>query len=517
MVTKEELEGFRRDRYLARSWALLTAEKGWWKPVLVCTLASLVPVVGWIGVLGYVYEWGRLTAWEANTAPRRKGVKVGRCLRSGGRVFVVLVVWGLVVWAIGEVLSWLPLLGGLLSFVWYVFSFFLDVVAVVAALRATIYQKVMAGFYISRCVEMGLHDVGGLLRSEGIRILGALVGCVVAGIVVGGAMLDSSEQIMQVVEYYGGYAMYYADSVETLAGIALVAMASVVVQIWPALVALWPVLSLVGVLFCMISTTSVALWMRQFDVPAWGREEDPLPPTKGDPRDGEPFGGAGAGEPFGASARRAQRRAGASGEPRQPDPVPAEVVREWSVDDEDEAGETGAAGGETGAGSAGETDAAAGTGAGGETGAAAGAQRAPRGTVDAQMEAEAVAAAAAAVAAEEAARAAQAADAAAAAASAEGAEAEGDAELVQPAAPDPGEATPVSEQAPRTGAIPMPAAAPEVVEAATVGDVAEPAEPEPEAAETPVPAANAAEPEPEVAEAPEAPASEPGPEAPAGE
>ena len=495
MVTKEELEGFRRDRYLARSWALLTAEKGWWKPVLVCTLASLVPVVGWIGVLGYVYEWGRLTAWEANTAPRRKGVKVGRCLRSGGRVFVVLVVWGLVVWAIGEVLSWLPLLGGLLSFVWYVFSFFLDVVAVVAALRATIYQKVMAGFYISRCVEMGLHDVGGLLRSEGIRILGALVGCVVAGIVVGGAMLDSSEQIMQVVEYYGGYAMYYADSVETLAGIALVAMASVVVQIWPALVALWPVLMLVGVLFCMISTTSVALWMRQFDVPAWGREEDPLPPTKGDPRDGEPFDGAGAGEPFGASARRAQRRAGASGEPRQPDPVPAEVVREWSVDDEDEAGETGSAGAETGAGSAGETDGAAGTGAGASAGAgaAAGAQRAPRGTVDAQMEAEAIAAAAAAVAAEEAARAAQAADAAAAAASAEGAEADGDAELVQPAAPDPDEATPVSEQAPRTGAIPMPAAAPEVVEAA------------------------AAEPEPEVAEAPEAPASEPGPEAPAGE
>ena len=45
MVGESELEGFRRDRYFARSWALLTRDRGWIKPVLLMTVSLLVPFV----------------------------------------------------------------------------------------------------------------------------------------------------------------------------------------------------------------------------------------------------------------------------------------------------------------------------------------------------------------------------------------------------------------------------------------------------------------------------------------
>ena len=96
MVSEDELKGFRRDRYLARSWALLTRDRGWVKPVLLMTVAVLVPIVGLLGVLGYALEWARLTAWNVNAAPKQRGVDLGACIKSGWRGFVVMLVWGIV-------------------------------------------------------------------------------------------------------------------------------------------------------------------------------------------------------------------------------------------------------------------------------------------------------------------------------------------------------------------------------------------------------------------------------------
>ncbi len=54
MVDESELAGFRRDHYFARSWALLTRDRGWVKPVLLMTVALLVPIAGILGVAGYI-------------------------------------------------------------------------------------------------------------------------------------------------------------------------------------------------------------------------------------------------------------------------------------------------------------------------------------------------------------------------------------------------------------------------------------------------------------------------------
>lgn len=50
------------DRYFSKSWAMLTKEQGWIKPLLVLTVATLVPVAGPLAVSGYILDWARLTA-----------------------------------------------------------------------------------------------------------------------------------------------------------------------------------------------------------------------------------------------------------------------------------------------------------------------------------------------------------------------------------------------------------------------------------------------------------------------
>ena len=138
--------GFERGRYFSRAWSLLTREKGWWKPVAVCAAADLVPVAGPLGVLGYRLEWARLVAWGADVSPKRHGVRVGSCISSGWRGFLVLLVWNLVMGVIGGVCGALPLIGGLLGTLWTICCLYLGMVVSVAALRATIYQKAGAGF-----------------------------------------------------------------------------------------------------------------------------------------------------------------------------------------------------------------------------------------------------------------------------------------------------------------------------------------------------------------------------------
>lgn len=44
-------------KYFSHSWALLTRDKGWIKPILVLAIAMFVPIVGPLAVIGYAYEW----------------------------------------------------------------------------------------------------------------------------------------------------------------------------------------------------------------------------------------------------------------------------------------------------------------------------------------------------------------------------------------------------------------------------------------------------------------------------
>lgn len=295
MVAEEELEGFRRDRYFARSWALLTRHAGWIKPVLLLTVALLVPLVGWWGVMGYALEWARLTAWGVNAAPKQRGVRVGECIASGARAFVVLLLWSVVAGIVVGLLSALPLVGGIVSAAWTVLSLFFGVVVMAAELRATIYRRIVPGLRVGTVWQMVRHDPMGLLRVFGmVAVGGALMG-LVSSIVAFSALASILPTLFYYMAYLGEYSQFMSDA----------ALASgVVAFVFEALAAMGPVLivlllldGFMGVITLLVGYTGVALWMRQFNVPAWRADEDPLPPFVSDPRDPAPDSPAGAPDP----------------------------------------------------------------------------------------------------------------------------------------------------------------------------------------------------------------------------
>ncbi|QOY60666.1 DUF4013 domain-containing protein [Thermophilibacter immobilis] len=283
MVTENELEGFRRDRYFARSWALLTRDKGWIKPVLLLTLAMLVPFVGWLGLLGYAAEWARLTAWGVNSAPKQKGVRVGECIASGWRVFLVLLVWGIGMGVIGWIVGTVPLLNDLLSFAWSIFCVFLGLVTIVASLRATIYQKFGAGMRLKTIWEMASHDAGGLIRIIGMQIIGGAIVGVVTFFILLTAFMSVMPHIVYVVDMFTEYDYLMSSSMRQSLIIELVT--TFLSSMGPAILVMALLENFAGVLLSLLSYTAVGLWMRQFNVPLWGRDEDPLPPFLMDPRE----------------------------------------------------------------------------------------------------------------------------------------------------------------------------------------------------------------------------------------
>ena len=334
MVSDPELDGFRRDHYFSRSWALLTRDRGWIKPVLVMTVALLVPIVGVLGVLGYALEWARLTAWNVNAAPKQRGVDVGGCIKSGWRGFLVMLVWGILSAIVVGVATVLPIVGALVSLVWFFVSFFFAVVVMVAALRATIYQRFGAGMRASTIWQMVSHDPGGLLRVVGINVIGGALAGVVTMFVVMVGLAGAVPHLVWYLTYLYDFGTVMSDSAGAM--LALQLLASVLASLGPALVVVLLVDGLVGTILLMVSYTAVALWMRQFDVSNWGRDEDPLPPFVTDPRDDAPVPGPGAqgqAAPQEEPVEHPQIMA-VPGEPREP--RPEDVAGEVPVAEKDD-------------------------------------------------------------------------------------------------------------------------------------------------------------------------------------
>lgn len=274
--------GFERGRYFSRAWSLLTREKGWWKPVAVCAAADLVPVAGPLGVLGYKLEWARLVAWGADVSPKRHGVRVGSCISSGWRGFLVLLVWSLVMGVIGGVCGALPLIGGLLSTLWTICCLYLGMVVSVATLRATIYQKAGAGFSWKNLVELGRRDPSGLLSILGWEMLCYLVIALVSGIVLSITALGAMPRIISLTSelgYYNSGLSPYGDLEYYVTQLAMELFFYVIAAFGPTLIVLGLIALVLRNGISMVVYAALGLWIRQFDVANWGRSEEPLPST----------------------------------------------------------------------------------------------------------------------------------------------------------------------------------------------------------------------------------------------
>ena len=273
MALKVNCDGFQRDRYFMRSWSLITQDQGWIKPILLLTLAKLVPILGPLGASGYIVEWARLVAWDVNAAPKQRGVNIGQCIASGWRTFVVCLGWGALMVLAFMLLGLVPILGALLALAATIFCLYLEQLLRVAVLRASIYQQLGAGYKASRIWEMGERDVEGLIRILGIDVVGNLIiGLVlsIVGSIVLVAMIPAFAALFDQFE-----AFYYASDQEILE--LTKQLVNSFLAFSPAFVIVSLVATFFSTLLDMIVMGAVGLWMRQFNVPAWGRSDDPLP------------------------------------------------------------------------------------------------------------------------------------------------------------------------------------------------------------------------------------------------
>lgn len=274
MTNKEELIGFRRDRYFSRALAMLTQEKGWWKPIVLCALAYLVPIVGPLAVMGYGIEWSRRVSWGSTEAPSRH-VKVGDLVASGWRRFVVVFGWTLAALIVGQILPEIPLVGDFLGTVWGIVLIFIDVVFLVAAVRATIYQSFKAGYRVKTLWAMVSKDPWGLMRIWLIEFVISAIENIVALIVLLPSLLGAIPYFIRLFEYIDSY-YYYIDDYGAMS-ILFDALGYLVGQIGGAVLAVIALSLVVKSFSSLLSCCCMGLWMRQFDVPSWGKEEDPLP------------------------------------------------------------------------------------------------------------------------------------------------------------------------------------------------------------------------------------------------
>lgn len=283
-VSADELNGYRRDRYFARSWALLTLEKGWWKPVLIMALFGLIPVVGILALVGYALETARVTAWGINAGPKQKDLKFGTYIVTGFKAVVIALAFGLAYSIATGILTFIPVINLILIPVFIVAAFVYPLFINVVQVRASVYGRISAGFAFKNIFEMIKHDMGGLFRIFGMGIVLGIVTSIIMGIIGGSAAISMIVNI-------GAQAMAIARtqniSDQHQFGLVMLALlARGFIQMGPIFLVIGYIGHVVGLIVMLLMQNAIALWMRQFNVPAWGQSNDPLPPFINDPRDG---------------------------------------------------------------------------------------------------------------------------------------------------------------------------------------------------------------------------------------
>ena len=273
--------------YFSAAWRDVKNSPGWFGKVAILGLVGLVPVFGQIVAYGYLFGWARDISWgvHAPLPPRIFGNEDGALYRRGFFAFVIVFVCSLMPWALGMVWGVLTGLGAFWSarggfavafgpammMLWLLFAAAVVLSLLfswVGTMRMSIYGRLAPGFQFGRIWAMMRRDFGGLLR-----ILGMAVFLMVAtGVVVWAATLA--------ITLAGALAGVVIGTPVVSTNNPFVLMATV-----PGLVALVMILvvacaalsTAAGAFSMALIARALGYWTRQFDVPSWHGQDDPMP------------------------------------------------------------------------------------------------------------------------------------------------------------------------------------------------------------------------------------------------
>lgn len=270
----------------------IKASEGWFGKICLLGLISFIPIFGQMTVYGYAYEWAHKAAWGvSDPMPKKIYSRPGsKMLRWGWFALAIIVIFAIVpsiISMIGSALntagtphsvysysghrtvgSGSPALlaaGGLLSFIGWILAIFVYMFAWVANIRMTIYDRFGAGMQLGKVWKMATHDFGGLMRILGMSLIwgigfafiGGILMMIVLGIAIGPAIASG---------------MFSASS-NAIAGVLITSLAVAL----PFLLVLIYFMYVAQAFLNILVARAVGYWARQFDVPAWGTKDDPMP------------------------------------------------------------------------------------------------------------------------------------------------------------------------------------------------------------------------------------------------
>ncbi|MCB7037618.1 DUF4013 domain-containing protein [Eggerthella sinensis] len=278
--------------YFSAAWHDIKNSPGWFGKLVLLSLISLIPIFGWIVVAGYLYGWARDIAWNVHS-PLPKHIFGNEDGKLYSRGFFVLVIgfvcmlapWVLeVVWGVvtgvgtawsgrshGGIFLAVGLSTTIFSLVIMAAAFFATLFSWVGSMRMSVYGRLGAGFQFNKIWAMMRHDFGGLVRILGMVILLSIGIGIIASILMFFIILIG---LFVGFMMTGGNMNLQASHPDAAVWGVIAATSGVVL----VLVALYCVLAMVMSVFVeMMLVRALGYWTRQFDVPSWRGQDDPMP------------------------------------------------------------------------------------------------------------------------------------------------------------------------------------------------------------------------------------------------
>ncbi|MCD8199679.1 MAG: DUF4013 domain-containing protein [Coriobacteriaceae bacterium] len=254
----------RTTQYLRRGWQALQGDTHWIRTIVLMALASLVPIVGPIFVVGYCFMWAKEAAWGMDKPLPSNLDGMGDRGKYGLYAAVIEIVWLVLFWilqAVFENIIWLYVIITIVMI-------FVSVLSNIAVLRALIYDRFRPGFQVTRILRMAAQDVGGLARCFGISLIGAcavvvgmLLVYLVADFGIAGLLVEDASLIDSAL-----------SSVSSMGVFTVTLFISSIV-----IVALFLAMAFAVTLFSVLSIRAYGYWVGQFEPQNWGGPDAPMP------------------------------------------------------------------------------------------------------------------------------------------------------------------------------------------------------------------------------------------------
>ncbi len=287
-------------QYFKTAWGDIKNSPGWFGKLCLLALLNFIPIFGQIVMFGYLYGWAREIAWGTHEPlpTRIFANEDGKLYRRGWfilvLVFVVAVVpsivmsigsnmqgvgfWGVAANSHAAASSIMAGIGFLIYLVGLVGAFFLSILAWIGSMRISIYDRLSAGFQIGKLWKMFRHDTGGIMRIFGMNLLvGLIIGIILSIlytivifliIFAGIAGLAASGYNVNAIQHMSD-AQAAAMVLQFIAGAGVVGFFGFIILAFVTYVAQAFVMLLVA--------RAMGYWTRQFDVPRWRGQDDPMP------------------------------------------------------------------------------------------------------------------------------------------------------------------------------------------------------------------------------------------------